>query len=125
MHRKLPFFEKLMSVFVFTLHAEQMLNNLTIKKVLGHGSQLRIIQGSAAYFLRSRGPTFLFHPRSRGPTFLFHPRSRDPPCKNHKTHPAAGALIYIPCFNITVAGALFSKKLKEPGQGPGLLNPVR
>ena len=34
--------------------------------------------------------------------------------KINKTHLEAGALIYIPCLNITVAGALVSKKMKEP-----------
>ena len=39
--------------------------------------------------------------------------------KISKTHPAAGGShIYIPCLNIIVAGPLFSKKCKEPGQGP-------
>ena len=101
-----------MSISVFTTKAEQMLKN--VSNVGPRLYKFMIIQGLGClqmYIIFTLGAEALpsYFTREAGALHA----------KINKTQPTAGTLTYIPCLDIMVAGALFSQKLKEPGQGPG------
>ena len=80
--------------------------------MLGPGSLFVKIQGLGYLFVLLIGAGALPSYFTQGAGALH--------AKINKTHPTAGALIlYLPSLNIIVAGALFIKKVNEPGQGPG------